>query len=133
MPARTERDAAAAMPPAVVPIPGIRRHTTDAGCAAGRSRRDGRTGAELNELRLRDGFQSRSQTAFVARRSVLLDNAPTSRAVNQRKRGRERFVRASGVLGCDQTPHGPDLVTEAGFAETIDHRLPLGLPGALEG
>ena len=70
--------------------------------------------------------------ALVSRRGVLLDNAPASRAVDQRERGRQRIVRALGVFGCEQPAHRPDLVTKPRFAETIHHRLPLGLAHAFQ-
>src|SRR5579864_3696213 len=72
------------------------------------------------------------KTALVAGGGVLLDDAPLGGPVNQGKRLSRQIGGRLGVLGLQQPPHGPDLVTQPGLARPVDFRPALGYAHALQ-
>ena len=88
---------------------------------------------QLEEEKLRGSFrQADSEAGFVAGSSILLDNAPLSGAVDQRVSLGEKSRTSRDILFVEEAAHGANRVTKPRFAHTVDLRLTLSHPDALE-
>jgi len=67
-----------------------------------------------------------SQSALVAGRGILLDDAPLRRAVDQRISLGDQFSGAFDILGFKQAPHRTDAMAQAGLASTVNRRTVFG-------
>jgi len=72
------------------------------------------------------------QPAFIARRRVLLNDAPLRRAIDQRISLGNQLRRSLDILGLQQAPHGPDAMTQTGLASAVDQGTAFGHAHAFE-
>jgi hypothetical protein len=72
------------------------------------------------------------QPAFIARRRVLLNDAPLCRAIDQRISLGNQLRRSLDILGFQQAPHGPDAMTQTGLASAVDQGTAFGHAHAFE-
>ena len=73
-----------------------------------------------------------SQPAFIARRRVLLDNAPLCRTIDQRIGLGHQFSGSLDILGLEQAPHSPDAMTQTGLASAVNQGTSFGHAHAFE-
>ena len=62
------------------------------------------------------------QLGLIPRRRVLLDNAQLGRAIDNRKRLRQKLGRARRILRRDQSPNRPDLMPQPGLVAPVKLR-----------
>ena len=75
-------------------------------------------------LRRGKSLNAQVKLGFIAGRGILFDNAQFHRAINHRKSFRQQLG-GGRVFRGQQTPHGPDLMTQAAPVAPVEFGSPL--------